>query len=48
MAWAALAQLPAAETRPNVLERELQRISKAAGPDTMPVYEGITNVLPKY
>ncbi len=30
------------------LERELARVSKAAGPDKMPVYEGITNVLPKY
>ena len=30
------------------LERELARVSKAAGPDKMPVYQGITNVLPKY
>lgn len=30
------------------LERELARISQAAGPDEMPVYEGITNLLPKY
>jgi len=30
------------------LERELARLSKAAGPDQMPVYAGITNSLPKY
>lgn len=30
------------------LERELARLSKQAGPDRMPVYEGIVNVLPKY
>ncbi len=30
------------------LERELQKLSQAAGPDAMPVYGGITNVLPKY
>ena len=30
------------------LERELARCSKQAGPDRMPVYQGIVNVLPKY
>lgn len=30
------------------LERELARLSRAAGPDHMPVYQGIINVLPKY
>ena len=30
------------------LERELARLSKAAGPDQMPIYAGITNSLPKY
>jgi N-acetylglucosamine-6-sulfatase len=30
------------------LERELVRLSKRAGPDVMPVYTGIQNVLPKY
>ncbi len=30
------------------LERELQRLSRAAGEDRMPVYTGIINVLPKY
>ena len=30
------------------LERELERLSQAAGPDAMPVYTGIQNVLPKY
>jgi len=30
------------------LERELAQLSKEAGPDKMPVYQGITNVLPKY
>lgn len=31
-----------------VLERELQRLSRQAGPDKMPVYEGIINVLREY
>jgi N-acetylglucosamine-6-sulfatase len=30
------------------LERELEELSKGIGPDRMPVYEGIRNVLPKY
>jgi N-acetylglucosamine-6-sulfatase len=30
------------------LERELRKLSRKAGPDRMPVYEGIVNVLPKY
>ncbi len=30
------------------LERELERLSRTIGPDEMPVYEGIVNVLPKY
>jgi arylsulfatase A-like enzyme len=30
------------------LERELERLSRRAGPDRIPVYEGIVNVLPKY
>ena len=30
------------------LERELERLSRQAGPDRIPVYEGIVNVLPKY
>ena len=30
------------------LERELEKQSKGAGPDSMPVYGGIVNVLPNY
>ena len=30
------------------LERELEKLSKQAGRDAMPVYTGIQNVLPKY
>ncbi len=30
------------------LERELVKLSKKAGPDVMPVYTGIQNVVPKY
>ena len=30
------------------LEKRLVQLSKEAGPDRMPVYEGIVNVLPKY
>jgi N-acetylglucosamine-6-sulfatase len=30
------------------LERDLEKLSRRIGPDSMPVYEGITNVLPKY
>ena len=39
---------PGHAARRAALERELARVSKAAGLDKMPVYEGITNVLPKY
>ncbi len=39
---------PAFASRRRSLERELERLSKRAGPDRMPVYEGIVNVLPKY
>ncbi len=39
---------PRYATKRAELERELTRLSKAAGPDKMPIYEGITNVLPKY
>ena len=30
------------------LERDLQRLSRRIGPDSMPVYGGITNVLPRF
>jgi len=30
------------------MERDLATLSRRIGPDTMPIYEGITNVLPKY
>lgn len=39
---------PAAARERRQLERELDRLSRAAGPDRMPVYKGIVNVLPKY
>lgn len=39
---------PAWSRKRQELQRELEQLSKAAGPDVMPVYEGITNVLPKY
>ena len=34
--------------RRRALERELERQSRAAGPDAMPIFGGIVNVLPKY
>jgi len=39
---------PAAAAIRKTLERELERQSRRAGPESMPVYEGIVNVLPKY
>jgi N-acetylglucosamine-6-sulfatase len=39
---------PAAASMRKKLERELERQSRQAGRDEMPVYEGIVNVLPKY
>ena len=39
---------PAAADMRKKLERELERLSRQAGRDEMPVYEGIVNVLPKY
>ena len=39
---------PAAASTRKRLERELARLSREAGRDEMPVYEGIINVLPKY
>ena len=39
---------PTFAARRKALERELARLSRQAGPDRMPVYEGIVNVLPKY
>jgi arylsulfatase A-like enzyme len=39
---------PAAAAKRKELEQELEKLSRAAGPDAMPVYEGIVNVLPKY
>ncbi len=39
---------PRYATKRAELERELSGLSKAAGPDKMPIYVGITNVLPKY
>ena len=39
---------PAAAAKRAELEQELDRLSRTAGPDAMPVYEGIVNVLPKY
>ena len=35
-------------TQRKKLEGELDKLSKQIGPEKMPVYEGITNVLPKY
>ncbi len=35
-------------TKRRELERELERISRIAGPDRMPIYAGITNMLPSY
>jgi len=39
---------PSLAKRRAALERELARLSRQAGPDRMPVYGGIINVLPKY
>ena len=39
---------PTAAAKRAELEQELEKLSRAAGPDAMPVYEGIVNVLPKY
>ncbi|MBE0539996.1 MAG: sulfatase [Verrucomicrobia bacterium] len=39
---------PAAVGMRKKMERELARVSRQAGRDEMPVYEGIVNVLPKY
>ncbi|HOZ08485.1 MAG TPA: hypothetical protein PKW75_09385 [candidate division Zixibacteria bacterium] len=39
---------PAAAKVLRQMRRELDRQSRQAGPDAMPVYEGIVNVLPKY
>lgn len=43
-----LANDPAWARQRRTMERELERASKAAGRESMPVYGGITNVLPKY
>jgi N-acetylglucosamine-6-sulfatase len=43
-----LAADPAWSKKRTELEHQLEDFSKAAGPDIMPVYEGIVNVLPKY
>ncbi|MHB1306139.1 MAG: sulfatase family protein [Limisphaerales bacterium] len=39
---------PAFAAPRRMLERELAKLSRQAGPDRMPVYQGIINVLPKY
>jgi len=43
-----LADDPQYAAKRRELERELARLSRQAGPDRMPVYAGITNMLPKY
>lgn len=43
-----LVQHPPAQPMRRQLEQELERLSRAAGPDPMPIYAGITNVPPKY
>lgn len=43
-----LIQDPAAAPVRRRLEKDLTRISRESGPDRMPVYGGIVNVLPKY
>ncbi len=43
-----LADDPSCASKRRELERELARLSRLAGPDRMPVYAGITNMLPKY
>jgi N-acetylglucosamine-6-sulfatase len=39
---------PAFASKRKMIERELAKLSKQAGPDQMPVYQGIINVLPKH
>jgi arylsulfatase A-like enzyme len=39
---------PATARTRKKLERELEKLSRQAGRDSMPVYEGIVNELPKY
>lgn len=39
---------PRFASRRRSLERELDSLSRRIGPDRMPIYEGITNTLPKY
>jgi arylsulfatase A-like enzyme len=43
-----LANDPSWAKQRKTLERELEKVSKAAGREAMPVYGGITNMLPKY
>jgi N-acetylglucosamine-6-sulfatase len=43
-----LASDPQFTPRREELERALEALSKEIGPDSMPVYKGIQNVLPKY
>jgi len=43
-----LIQDPAAASVRRRLEKDLTRLSRQSGPDRMPVYGGIVNVLPKY
>lgn len=43
-----LIQDPRHASQRRKLERELDRLSRSIGPDSMPVYGGITNTLPKY
>jgi N-acetylglucosamine-6-sulfatase len=43
-----LANEPRWAAKRRELERELERLSKFAGPDQIPIYAGITNMLPSY
>jgi hypothetical protein len=43
-----LAGDPAQAKQRKILEGRLEELSKAAGPDPIPVDEGISNVPPKY
>jgi arylsulfatase A-like enzyme len=43
-----LASDPQFAPRREELDRALEALSKEIGPDSMPVYKGIQNVLPKY
>jgi arylsulfatase A-like enzyme len=43
-----LINAPAHADERQLLERLLEETSRAAGPDSMPVYEGIVDVRPKY